>query len=686
MRKGEVMKYFLLIPAVLTFLTSVCLAEERKELDEVVVTASRVEEKKKETPSTVDIVSAKEMEKIKYRNAAEVLQRIPGVDSHNFGGEEELTSIRVPTTFGNPYVLLLVDGLPTTSYGKGGGGLIREINSGNIERIEVVKGPASAIYGSNAIGGVINVITKRPSAEPQVKAWTEYGEYDQYRSGISASGTSEKLSYNVDLNTINSTGWREHSENKKQAADLKLQYVPTDTSLLTFKYDFVKLDNDLSGSISEAKYLADWRQSDNTFTNVKMDKHSLALTYLLEIGAGELSTSLIYRNLDHEVNPNYGIRFKAGKYTSTLSKILGNDIDLQLLYSRGFALLNSKLVGGIDFAKGDTKTDIYTLAVAYDNLSKKYTSFTVTGLGESYAMTTDVVAPYIQAEAFIIDKLKLQVGGRYDTARYDVEDQLGKGFGGKQNFSRFSPKIGATYDCNSNLNVYGNYSQGFVIPTTTQLFTTSSKNPNLSPEKADNFEVGMRSSFWDKLVSFDLALYHMTIKDKIITRTVDPVTKASEYTNASETSQKGVEATTVISPYDWLRLTLAYTYAENKYEDYRDPLTGKDYSGKWMPRSSQNMLNARLSVLPLTGLEVELEMDEVGKQYADDANIYSDTRPTLFHLRGVYDWNNWSFWTQLQNLADKKYSTYVNASYGSMTYYPGAPRTFFAGLSYKWGK
>lgn len=117
------------IVIILFFLmVSVCQAEElttvNQELDEVVVTASRVEEKVKETPTTLNIVNSEELENVKFRNPADILNRLPGTYTHDFGGESELTSIRVPTHFTNGYTMVLVDGVSTTSYGSGSSGQI----------------------------------------------------------------------------------------------------------------------------------------------------------------------------------------------------------------------------------------------------------------------------------------------------------------------------------------------------------------------------------------------------------------------------------------------------------------------------------------------------------------------------------------------------------------------------------
>ncbi|MBU0483219.1 MAG: TonB-dependent receptor plug domain-containing protein [Proteobacteria bacterium] len=196
------MRYLFLVVTIVLFPGWLAAAELQQELDEVVVTASRVSEKIKDTAVSVNVLSEVDLSEVKARNPAEFLDRIPGINSQNFGGESELTAIRVPTHFTNPYTIVLLDGLPTTSYGSGSSSQFSQLNSDNIARIEIIKGPASALYGSNAIGGIINVITKTPSVEPQVKVWSELGDYSQWRSGVSGSGGSGPLGFNLDLSLV----------------------------------------------------------------------------------------------------------------------------------------------------------------------------------------------------------------------------------------------------------------------------------------------------------------------------------------------------------------------------------------------------------------------------------------------------------------------------------------------------
>lgn len=657
----------------------------KQELDEVVVTASRVEGKVKEAPVTINVVSEQEMEKVKPRNAEEVLKRIPGINSSNLGGESALTSIRIPTHFTNPYTLVLVDGVPTSGYGSGSAGSFSEINSDNIASIEVVKGPGSALYGSNAIGGIINVISKNPSAEPQVKLWTELGSYDQWRSGLSGSASGDTMSFNVDLNTINSDNWREHSAVDKKAGNVKLQYVPSEQSLLTFKLDYIDYDNESSGTLREDDFNADWQQSYNTFTYSKLEKISPLVSYIHYFDDAEFKTTLALRDLDQEGVPTYGIRPQGPRtYVGSYSETEENDIDLQFLYSRDLDFFQSKIIAGVDFEGGNTESDTHSLAVTWDGSVNKYTDYSMGALSKSYDVTTKVGAPYLQFQLSPVQSLKLTAGGRYDSLKYEVDDKLGTGDSGDMDFSHFSPKIGATYDITSSINTYVSYSEGFVVPTTSQLFTSSWASSDLEPEQADNYEIGVRSSFWQQKLGLDVALYSMEITDKIVTKDINSWVK--EYVNAGETSQQGAEIIVDLKPVDYAGLTLAYTYARNEYEQYSTG--GTDYSGNTMERSPEHRFNARLAVLPIKDLWIELEMDAISSQYSDPANRHQYSRPTLFNLRANYDMQEWSFWAHIMNLTDQEYATYVSYSSSDdiTTYFPGSPLTVMAGISYTWGK
>ncbi|MCP4339774.1 MAG: TonB-dependent receptor [Desulfobulbaceae bacterium] len=677
------MRHLLILLAILLLVRPATAEKAKPMLDEIVVTASRVGQKLSDTPVTISVIDEKEIEKVKYRNPDEILRRIPGVYTHDFGGESELSSIRIPTHFTNPYTLLLIDGVPTSSYGSGSSGNFGELNSDNIARIEVVKGPSSALYGSNAIGGVINVITKNPSPQPEVKVWGELGEDDQWRSGVSGSGSNDKLSFNFFLNRINSDNWRQQADVDKKAGNVKLQYLPTEQGLLTFKLDYIDYDNETPGSINEDDFLADWQQSYQTFAYKKLKKITPLVSYTHYLENAEFKTTLLLRDIDEEGIPQYAIREqRRGQYVGQYSESDTRDIDGQFLYTRDFDKLRSKIILGVDAERGSIDAQQYDLDVTYDSALNKYTGYTNVGIDDDFDITTKIYAPYLQFELSPFEKLRLTAGGRYDKVNYDVDSRVDASKSGDKDFSRFSPKFGAVYQFSPTLNTYMNISEGFVVPTTSQLLTSSWANIDLDPEKSTNYEVGVRSSLLDRQIDLDVALYTMDIKDKIIAS--DITSRLKKYVNAGETSQKGVEVMARYSPFDFASLSLAYTYAKNKFEEY-SPGT-EDFEGNYLPRSPKHRLNLRLNVRPVANMDVEFEMDEISSQYANDANTAKYSRPTLFNMRVKYDWREWSIWASLENLTDKEYASYVSysASDDTSKLFSGKPRTLFAGLSYTW--
>ena len=368
----------------------------------------------------------------------------------------------------------------------------------------------------------------------------------------------------------------------------------------------------------------------------------------------------------------------------SLTETEENDIDLQFLYSKNLSFLQAKVITGIDFERGDTESDTHSLSITWDRSAKQYTDYSEGPLSKSYDVTTKVGAPYLQFQFSPINNLSLIAGGRYDSLKYEVDDKLATGDSGDMDFSNFSPKIGLTYDVTPSVNTYASYSEGFVVPTTSQLFTSSWASSDLEPEQADNYEIGVRSSFWQQKVALDVALYSMGITDKIVSKDINAYVK--KYVNAGETSQQGAEITLDLKPVNYAGLTFAYTYARNEYDKY---ITGGiDYSGNTMERSPEHRLNARLAFVPTEDLWIELEMDAISSQYSDPANRHKYSRPTLFNLRANYDLQDWSLWCNVLNVTDQKYATYVSysSSDDETTYFSGSPLTVMAGVSYTWGK
>ena len=187
-------------------------AEETKpkQLEEVVVTATREAEPLKEKPQTVGVIKQKDIKDTKPSHPSQVLNRIPGVWINTTSGEGHMTAIRQPLS-GSAVYLFLEDGIPIRSTGFFNHNALYEINMPGADRIEVIKGPGTALYGSDAIGGTINVMTKAPSLTPEIEITPEAGEYGWYRILATGSNTWGNHGFRLDLNDTRSDGWQEGS-------------------------------------------------------------------------------------------------------------------------------------------------------------------------------------------------------------------------------------------------------------------------------------------------------------------------------------------------------------------------------------------------------------------------------------------------------------------------------------------
>ena len=229
------------------------IAEDVIEFEEISVTAARVETKISETASSISIIDREEIDKVKFTDASELMDRVPGVSMTR--------NLRIPIG-GKNYTVNLVDGMAIQAAGSGTIGFAEQTNTFDIEKIEIVRGPASALYGSNALGGVINVITREAPKVPEYRVWGELGEYERSRAGVSAAGTTKGgLGYFADVNYLYFDGFRDRTKHDRKAGSLKLIHKPDDTSSLTFRAEYFEMFREDSGQLTDAQYEEDWSQA-----------------------------------------------------------------------------------------------------------------------------------------------------------------------------------------------------------------------------------------------------------------------------------------------------------------------------------------------------------------------------------------------------------------------------------------
>ncbi|MEZ5813513.1 MAG: TonB-dependent receptor [Alphaproteobacteria bacterium] len=682
------------------------LAETPKTtLDTIVVTATREEKSKSEVPEAVEVTQGEEIEFVSPAHPSEVLNRTAGVHINNLGGEGHMTAIRQPITTGGVY-LYLEDGIPTRPTGLFNHNALYEINVPQADRIEIIKGPGSALYGSDSIGGIINSITKPSPAEAEFEVNPEYGSYGWKR--LLATGgapISESAGFRIDANITDNDGYRDESEYSRYSTTGRLDgFVGDNTSLKTIlSYTHV----DQSG--------VSGLEADDYHNNPKLNFYNNDVGRR-EVDALRASTEIAYEpdnvNL-FTVTPF----FRDNRMLLMPSWMLTydpNDRDYQFQsygilakYRRKLPDSNAEIITGVDIDYSPSTYEEKRLSVTQNG--NIFVDTDETGR-TNYDFDADQfsISPYVHGEWQALSKVRLTGGLRYDYFNVDYTDNLDAsvaetqaGFGGfthlrpdsqDLSFDSFSPKLGAIYDLAKDHDLYANYRHSFRVPSVGELFRSgsSTNTTELDPIQTDSFEIGARGQ-WFGWLNYDAAVYHMIVKDDIVSY-IDTVSGDRKVTNAGETEHQGIEIALDgdITP-EWGFRT-AWSFSNQEYKDftalYGFPTTQINYAGKDVGKAPRTLGNAAIQYRPsyLKDTTFEAEWEHVGEYYTDETNTQDYPGHNLFNLRASHDLTeSVQLYGRVMNVTDKLYSTYTSNQVGDpdIEYRPGLPRTFYAGIRAK---
>ena len=670
-------------------------AEETKpkQLEEVVVTATREEEPLKEKAQTIGVIKEEDIKDVKPSHPSQVLNRIPGVWINTTSGEGHMTAIRQPLS-GSAVYLFLEDGIPIRSTGFFNHNALYEINMPGADRIEVIKGPGTALYGSDAIGGTINVMTKAPSLTPEIEITPEAGEYGWYRILATGSNTWGNHGFRLDLNDTRSDGWQEGSGYERQSATFRYDYTPNITTSIktVLAYSDIYQDTAMTSFLSKADFETRPLYNYQTFDFRKVDAFRLSFDIEKEVSEGKGLISVIpyFRLNEMDMIPRVTSTFSNHSNTKFQSfGLLGK-------YRYDFEPMKTRLILGVDLDYSPGEYFERRIIVTRDTTTLKYTSYTYdTSTTNNYDFDAAFtgVSPYVHIETSPFAKLRLTLGARYDDMEYDYETHLAPNANRPENtkksFSHLSPKIGLTYTFTKDISAFITYNNGFRVPSAGDLFKgnngTASTAVNLKPIKIDSYETGIKTGFLDNRITLDTSLYLMEKEDDLVS--YKPNAATTQRLNAGKTEHKGIEIALGIKPIKEVGLDVAYSHAKHTYDEYRVSPT-VDYSGKEMPLAPRQIINSRLYYAPsiFNGGKIELEWVKLGSYWMDNANTEKYSGHDLFNFRASYQISKgWKIYVRVINIADKLYAERAEKSGTDLQYGPGQPRTFFAGITYNWG-
>lgn len=671
------------------------------ELAPVTVTGTREGRSVAETPAAVSVVKGGNIAVQKPQHAAQVMNQAPGVWVNVTGGEGHVTAIRQPLTT-SPVYLYLEDGIPTRSTGFFNHNALYEINLPQSDGVEINRGPGTALYGSDAIGGVVNVMTRAPSLKPSAEASIEAGQFGWARGLFSLSGSQGDDGLRGDLNLTHTKGWRDATGYDRQSATLRWDRAVGGNALLKTVLTASNIDQDTAGS-SAISY-DDYRNNPKTnYTPIsfrKVQALRLSTAYEQEDGARLLSVTPYLRYNSMDLLANWSL-----SYDPTLYNTSNRSVGLLAKVRQDFTPLRARLIAGIDidYSPGGREEDVIRVGTEGNGYTRRYTSYVVGARAFEYDATFRAVSPYLHGEISPTRQLRLTAGLRFDHMSYRYDNALSDGavnVGGRNfyrpedtdlSYRHWSPKLGATYDLGGQQSVYAAYNHAFRAPSEGQLFRPDSagnaadlvrNSTELKPVKVNSYEIGYRGAS-GRNVAYNVSAYHMRKKDDIVSLK-NAVTNETQTQNAGATRHQGVELGLNAGLMAGLELGVSYGYARHIYDDWRT--SSADFSGKEIKTAPRQIGNTRLSYAPAgkNGWQATAEWVHLGSYWLDDANTRKYSGHDLLNLRGNLPVAaEWSAYASLNNVTDRRYAESASLSSGNDVYSPGMPRTIYLGIEYK---
>ncbi len=660
------------------------LREAASVIAPVVVSATRELQRRSEGSVTIDALGGQDVRDTRAAHPAEIMNRLAGVHVSQLSGEGHSMAIRQPITT-SPVYLYLEDGIPTRATGFFNHNALYEVNLPQSAGIEVIKGPGTALYGSDAIGGVVNVLTRPAPASPSLETSVEGGAHGYRRLLLTGGNTWGKHGIRADLNVTHSDNFKDDAPFDRQSGtlrwDLGLGNWTTKTVLTGSRIDQQDVPAISSGNFDTATTV---NLAPIAFRKVRALRLSSAIER--QSGASLWSFTPYGRVNEMGLLPSWQLSFDPQVW-DTRSASAG----FLARWRRDVAPLNGQIILGtdVDWSPGSFKAN--RAVVTRTGPFNAYTSYTDGEAHYDYDVTYKSASPYLQTLWRPLERLHVDLGVRGDFAGYDYTTNLAPLDTGAHrrpastsvSYAHLSPKVGVTYELARALGVFGSWRHGFRAPSQGQLFQQNSaaNTVGLDPVKVDSYEAGVRGQVGERFV-YQVSAYDMRVTDDILTFVTPQNTR--EATNAGRTKHRGIEGSAGVALTSSLRLDLAHSAASHRYVEW-NPSTTSSFSGKLVAQAPRDMSNALVtwSAPALNGGRLALEWSHTGRYAEDPSNTVFYGGYELFNLHANVHVARGELFLRVMNLANRRFAELVSFDqFQRDQYTPGAPRSLFVGVRY----
>ncbi len=592
--------------------------QELQTVDPVVVTATKLDTPVSQVGSAVSVVTADELRTFNQYEVGDALRPVPGVEIERAGGVGKTTSIRIRGANPNQ-VQVLVDGMRVKSPTLGTADL-SEFPVDAVDRIEIVRGAQSGLYGADAIGGVVNIITKKGQGPVRAFSHVEGGSYETFRQRVGIQGAYGGFNFNVAGSHYDTSGQFDNDDADQTAVAGRLGYDFPWKGELSLSGRYIKSNTGLPFDVFPPLTVAD--------PNMQQQLETWLWTAVYQQPVFDW----------WEVKARYGQWANNSGFQDAPPPAFDTPINSQIDTRR----LEAELINAFHIGKWNT----LSLGGEYrDEVGRVRGSF------RSEIVTKSL---FVQNEARLFDRLYLMASTRYEDNEVFGEDT--------------TPRVGASLVIKeTDTRLRGAWGKGFRAPTMNDLFFPDLTgglcppfgNPDLKPERSTSWEAGVDQDFWKRRIRLSGTYFHNSFDDLITIVQVPPTAagvaagfpSCAQSGNVGRSRTQGLEFSAQIEPLDWLLLFVTYTY-----DDTKDLETGLE-----LPRFARHRWATGVVANPIERLSLFTQAFVVSSQFESTSagrnpgyyRIDVGGTYRLFGRLGAME--RLEFTARIENVTDQKY-------------------------------
>lgn len=673
-----------------------------KKLGSIIVTAQKVEENIQEVPVAVTVFDEISIDDFKIENVDDVIDFVPNMTfDASYAQGSNVSSIRglKSSTFtGKNPVVIFIDGIAQDNSADYGLDLM------NIERIEVLRGAQGTLYGKNAIGGVINIISKKPGNEIDSKIQFEAAEDETYRvkSYINGPIIKDKLFFGLSQNYLKTDGYMENdypgedkvNDEESIAVSSRLRWKPSEKIDLNFHSSLSHTESGtgtaVNGETGEVKY----HELRNPNDEMDYDSYRAALNISYDGGFAQLNSITTFSFYEENMNHDnfYLGKWKPTAYSDYFYRTLSQEIRIESKENDS----GVKWVGGFYYSFEDTRRE--EIAYEYDTRPmfgyKTYYNWPDDTNESVYAVFGQMTYP-LSSKLDFTGGLRCEYSEKemdyvYELTRSDTGQILGSDpynptaetnveYNIDDSWSVLLPKAILSWRENEDMMFFASISKGYLAGGF-NLCENIKDKAKFDEQTSIDYEFGIKTSWFDKRLIFNSTFFYLDIDDMHVYYAPDGRTYITS--NAGKASSKGVEIEFMARPLKGLDIIASYGLTHAEYDEYENT-RGVDCSGKDIPSSPDYTLNLAAQYRNHHGFFCRLGMQGFGRTYFDEANSVYQESYQIYNAKIGYESSKWDIYLYGKNIFDEEYFSFGTVMATGIKANVGEPQTFGVVASFR---